>query len=336
MWVARSGDRAGETNVIGSSHCSRRSVLSWGAAALALAPGLGRADATDAPAPPVDGDSIQGVSDANQRLTLETYINGHGPFRFVVDTGADQTIISEDVALKLRLLAGDQVIVQGISRSSPAQTVLLSKLSFGHVTIDSLRVPVLPSTWLGADGYLGLDVIDGRRVIFDFQNDTLTVTDSRGASESPRWLSADQALVRASGAHGRLTAVNCRVDGVHAHAFIDSGAQASIANTQLFARLEEMGKTYIGDFVIPIVGVTGGEAHGRLTRVSSIQLGTLNFTNSTLVISDLPVFDVWGLADRPAILIGMNFLRKTSSLSIDYGSKELLIKVANVGIARAI
>jgi hypothetical protein len=123
---------------------------------------------------------------------------------------------------------------------------------------------------------------------------------------------------------------------VHAHAFIDSGAQASIANTQLFARLEEMGKTYIGDFVIPIVGVTGGEAHGRLTRVSSIQLGTLNFTNSTLVISDLPVFDVWGLADRPAILIGMNFLRKTSSLSIDYGSKELLIKVANVGIARAI
>jgi predicted aspartyl protease len=179
-------------------------------------------------------------------------------------------------------------------------------------------------------------VIDGRRVIFDFQNDTLTVTDSRGASESPRWLSADQALVRASGAHGRLTAVNCRVDGVHAHAFIDSGAQASIANTQLFARLEEMGKTYIGDFVIPIVGVTGGEAHGRLTRVSSIQLGTLNFTNSTLVISDLPVFDVWGLADRPAILIGMNFLRKTSSLSIDYGSKELLIKVANVGIARAI
>jgi hypothetical protein len=60
-----------------------------------------------------------------------------------------------------------------------------------------------------------------------------------------------------------------------------------------------------------------------VTTVSKIRLTDLNFTDCPLVIADFQVFDIWGLRDTPALLIGMNFLRQFSKISIDYGLKEL-------------
>ena len=315
---------------------SRRTVIGWGTAALALVPGAARAAAPDAPAtPPASPDAIQGDSDASHHLTIETHINGKGPFRFVVDTGADQTVISDQVAISLGLITGEEVIVQGISRALQATAVQLRELSFGNVTVNNLRTPILNHTLLDADGYLGLDAIDGRRVIFDFENNKLTVTNSQITPKTLRWKRESQTLVRANGSDGRLTASDCVVDGVRTYAFVDSGAEGSIGNTRLFAELQKKGATFMDDDVIPILGVTGGVALGRETRISSIRLGALQFVDGTLIISDLPVFNVWGLEDKPAMFMGMNFLRKTSSFTIDYGKKELIIQLADMRIVRA-
>jgi hypothetical protein len=54
----------------------------------------------------------------------------------------------------------------------------------------------------------------------------------------------------------------------------------------------------------------------------------LTFTDCPLVIADFLVFDVWGLRQRPALLIGMNLLRQFGRVSIDYGLKELRFDLA--------
>jgi hypothetical protein len=41
------------------------------------------------------------------------------------------------------------------------------------------------------------------------------------------------------------------------------------------------------------------------------------------------VFRIWGLADEPALLIGLNFLREFQTVSIDYGRKEFRLKLAS-------
>ncbi len=306
---------------------SRRGLLAQGAA-LAFAPSLARAaTGTHLALPPqTQTQNIQGSPDAQDRLTIDTFVNGRGPFSFVVDTGADRSVIAEDLAKDLGLRLGDDVIVQGIARALPAAVVELDSLRMGSVAIDSLPMPVLPRSWLGADGYLGLDVIDRQSVTFDFQNHELTIRPSDHAS-SLRPM-ADQALVRVNGSNGKLTAVNCNVDGCKAYAFVDSGAEISIGNTMLFRALEQNGGKYSSDEIVQLLGVTGGSAAGRMTFVDRIKLGPVSFMNSVLVISDLQVFDVWGLADKPALFIGMNFLRQTSSVTIDYGRKELRFKVA--------
>ena len=126
---------------------------------------------------------------------------------------------------------------------------------------------------------------------------------------------------------------DCRVDGARAVAFIDSGAEISIANTHLFAQLAKQGASYLSDVPIALFGVTGGSAEGRLMSVAKIRLGSLTFTNVLLVICDLEVFGAWSLSDRPALFIGMNLLQKMSMVTIDYGRKELLFKLAQIAVA---
>ena len=56
----------------------------------------------------------------------------------------------------------------------------------------------------------------------------------------------------------------------------------------------------------------------------------VELTDCPLVIADFRVFDVWGLTRRPALLLGMNFLRRFSKVSIDYGLKELRFDQASL------
>lgn len=312
---------------------SRRRAFGTGAAALALAPGLARAatgtllSPPGSPVLPKAVERIQGAADAQNRLTVETYIDDKGPYSFVVDTGADRSVLSEDVADALGLPAAEDVIVQGIARALPARAVAIGRLQMGRVRITDLTLPLLPRPWLGADGYLGLDVIDRQSVTFDFANHRLEIEPSDFAS---KWLPfSDQALVRVNGSNGRLTAVNCTVNGVKAFAFIDSGAEISIGNTHLFNELAKGGLNYLNDDVVQLLGVTGGSATGRIAAIDRIKVGSISFHNSAIVISDLPVFDIWGLDGKPALFIGMNFLRQTSSVTIDYGRKEYRFKLAS-------
>ena len=320
---------------------SRRRLLGQSVAALALAPplalvpGLARAATgshlnQDPPTHPDAAENIQGAADGQNHMTVQVWLNGKGPYRFVVDTGADRTVLADDVVKSLGMNTGEQVIVQGIARALPAQSVQLANLRVGPVTIDDLAVPVLPRALLGGDGYLGLDVIDRQAVTFDFQNRELFITHSERFTN---YIHLNDALVRVDGSRGRLTATNSSVDGVHAAAFIDSGAEYSIGNTQLFTQLAQRGATYASADTIQLFGVTGGITGGRLTRVDRVKMGPVTFGNSVLVICDLPVFDIWGLADKPALFIGMNFLRQTSAVTIDYGRKELRFRLGQLRMA---
>ena len=171
---------------------SRRRFVNTGAAAFLFPAALARAqnippnDSAKPAPPPDDAAKVAAGMDAASHLTIDVMINGKGPFRFVVDTGADRSVIAEDVASRLGLLHQKQVMVEGVVRTISAQTVHLDNLSFGPVSRDDLDVPIIPRTLLGSDGYLGLDAIDGYLVTLDFKNRVLEVAQPRGAYFSNR------------------------------------------------------------------------------------------------------------------------------------------------------
>jgi predicted aspartyl protease len=317
---------------------SRRRFLSTGVASFLFPTALARAQTTPPsgsanPAlPPGDAARIAAGKDAANHLTINVTINGKGPFHFVVDTGADRSIIAEDVAGLLGLLYQKQVLVEGVVRTVPAQTVHLNNLTFGPVSRNHLDVPILPRALLGSDGYLGLDAIDGYRVTLDFKNRELEISQPRSGFVLSRNL-MDRALIPVVGRSGHLRSVRCTADGVRTTAFIDTGAEVSVGNRKLFEALMDISPTYFRPETVPLTGITGGVVQGNITTVEKVHLDSLLFSGCNIVIADLQIFRLWGLSDTPALLIGMNFLRQFTQVSIDYGRKEMQFELAKLVVA---
>jgi len=262
-------------------------------------------------------------------------IDGHGPFRFVVDTGADRTVISDDVARRMGLPGSEQVLVEGIVRTIPAGTVLVRELAFGPVVRHDMEVPVLPRALLAADGYLGLDAVDGYRVTFDFESHLLRVDRSEATAQEAAVVMTSGVRLPASGEFGHLKTIRCSVDGIRATAFIDSGAQVTIGNPELArALLSQDAALHRTEGTIPLTGVTGGFVQGQVTSIQAVQLRELTFSIPQIVIANLQIFDIWGLRDTPALLIGMNYLNRFARVTIDYGTKQFRFDLAALTIAR--
>ncbi len=281
-----------------------------------------------AAAPPRDATPINAATDAASHLMVDVRINGKGPYHFVVDTGADRTILAGEVAVELGLSHGEMVVLKGVVRAVLTETVSIRTMTFGSITKGDLMLPTLSRSLLDADGYLGLDFLDGHRVTFDFQNHLLQISEPRPRS-SASWVRGNEARIRASGSSGHLQALDCMVDGVPATAFIDSGAEVSAANEPLLAALARRDPSFGEMGRIQLIDITGGEISGKVAMAHKIRLAaSLTFTNCPLVIANFLVFEVWGLRQRPALLIGMNLLRQFGRVSIDYGLQELRFDLA--------
>jgi hypothetical protein len=219
--------------------------------------------------------------------------------------------------------------VEGIVRTIPADAVLIRALEFGSILRENLEVPVLPRPLLGADGYLGLDAIDGYCVTFDFLHEQLRI-EKPGSPSEMELVSSNSVRMPAPGPSGHLRSLNCDVDGIRATAFIDSGAQVTIGNPQLAAALldQDVAK-HVNIASLPITGVTGGRMQGQVTSIGRIRLKSITFAAEAIVIADLQVFDLWRLSQTPAVLIGMNYLRKFAQVSVDYRFKEFRFELAD-------
>jgi predicted aspartyl protease len=294
-------------------------------------PGTAAGVSTAAGASPAEGSgAVPAASELGGRLTTPVRINGRGPFHFLVDTGSERTLIATELAERLALPHGRKVMVEGIVRGEPASLVEIRHLEMGSLECSRLQAPTLPRSELSADGFLGLDVLDHRRVIFDFIAGTLTITKPRGVfSEFWTRFNTDEVRVPTLGNSGRLRAKDCLIDGVRAAAFVDTGAQISIINQSLHAVLQQHNAARALPTTQTLTGVTGGSIDGTTTMLNMVRLGSMVMTFTTAVVADLPVFKLWGLKEQPALLIGMDCLRRCARVSIDYGRKELHFDMAS-------
>jgi predicted aspartyl protease len=306
---------------------TRRKIIGGMAGAMAAGPVLAE-EATE-PAPNVFIDdprfSIDTSVDANRRMTLPVWLDGQGPFQFVVDTGADRTVIASSLALQLGLPPGPELTVHSIAGSMPAPTRRLSSLRFGKVRMDDMIVPVLSRANLGADGLLGVDALKGRSVFMDFKRGQLTVQNP--ISPAMRAKAPNEVIITAFTSFGRLTVIDTRVEGVRATAFMDSGGGTTIGNLALAQAIRKRVKATDTDAAIRLVGVTGQSVSGVARLARYIEMDKVRVTNIPMAFCDLHLFDMWGLRDRPALLLGVDVLRMFSRVELDFGNQAVLFKV---------
>src|SRR5690349_9680834 len=110
--------------------------------------------------------------DRTGRILAPVMINGQGPFRLIVDTGASHSTLSLELAQSLGLEPSDEyaLVLNGVTGTARVPGVLIDRLQAGDLAVKRTRMPVVQSTLMaGADGVLGLAGLEENHVLVDFR-----------------------------------------------------------------------------------------------------------------------------------------------------------------------
>jgi predicted aspartyl protease len=257
------------------------------------------------------------------RILAPVMINGRGPYRLVVDTGANQSVLTTRLLADLGLLvsADQPVTLNGVTGSAMVPTALVQTLQTGDLIRHDLTLPVLDNVMGGADGILGMEDLDGKRITVDFARDRILIERSRGQRASWAYLTIPATL-----RFGRLLVVNARVGGLPVKAVIDTGAERTLGNLALRDALLRRHSSDPEFALTQVIGLTAAEQAGEIRRTPVISLGEAEVSGVNVTYGDIYVFKLWKLEHRPAMLIGMDILGLLDRLIIDYRRGELQIR----------
>jgi predicted aspartyl protease len=258
-------------------------------------------------------------TDAADRMTVPVSVSGHGPYRFLVDTGSERTVISRELANQLRLVSGRSAILHSVMGANGVSTVHIPDLKVSGNVISVTDAPALGASNIGADGMLGIDSLRSQRVLFDFKANTMSITPSAQPLER---MDGDTIVVRARSRNGRLIFTQAKIDGRKVTVIIDTGSQVSIANLALQRALAKRGQRILPDSVM-IESVTGEQMTAAVTRVPEVELGGVKLKDLSVAFADAHIFRQLKLDDRPALLLGMNAMRAFDRISIDFAAKRV-------------
>lgn len=299
-----------------------------GFAALALAallilggPAPGDARAAEEAGPSF---AVPTTADRIGRVVAPVYVNGQGPFAFIVDTGANRSVLSPRLAAQLGIASAGapQQLVHGVTGAEPAPIVRIGEVRVGRLARRDTELPILSNRLhAGVDGTLGADHLRGGRLVIDFQRDRIEVLTTSA------WSSPRNVIMPAQMRFGMLPLVTARIGYVPVKAVVDTGAERSIANLALRralerenARLQREGKT-------TIYGAVGPDAQADLVWARELRFGGVRISRLPILFADTHFFRLWELEEEPALLIGMDVLGQFDALIIDYRRREVQVRL---------
>jgi len=282
-----------------------------------------RLDLEVVPSEPIDSttitDEVAIGRDIGDRMTVAVSVAGKGPYRFLVDTGSERTVISRQLASRLRLESGKNAVLHSVIGVNDVNTVFIPHLRISNNIISVVDAPALEASHIGADGMLGIDSLRSQRVMFDFKAQTMSITPSNKPLER---LDGQTIVVRARSRHGRLIFSQARVDGQKVTIIIDTGSQVTIGNLALQRRLMKRRLLTVPTSVT-IESVTGDKFDAQVALLKKLELGNVQIADLAVAFTDAHIFNQLDLKNQPALLLGMNAMRAFDRVSIDFESKKV-------------
>ena len=274
------------------------------------------APATNPPDAPPSPEKLALAEDSVARMTIPVTIDGQGPFPFVIDTGADRTVISEELATTLKLPIGPRVLLHNSGGIDDIGTVVITRLGVGSRVIPRIEAPVLAAVNLGAMGLLGIDSLSDQHVVMDFKSRQFLSMPSRIERQEPGTI-----VVRGRSRFGQLILVDAEVRGIKVFVILDSGAENTVGNLAL-KKLLLRGKGKQEAKLSQIISVTGRRTPAEFEEVAEMHVGGLTIRNVPLAFADLHTFARFGLVDRPAMLLGMDVMGTCRRVTVDFKRRE--------------
>ncbi|UZK65561.1 aspartyl protease family protein [Sphingomonas sp. M1-B02] len=260
------------------------------------------------------------LGELDARLTVPVAVGMHGPYNFIIDTGAERTVVSRELAGLLQLAPGAPVQLTSMTGTSRVATVVVPDLAIKAVgDLHTVVAPALFARNLGAAGLLGIDTLRNHQVSIDFEKGTMAVQPS---TRRPRYTRRDPntIVVTAKSVFGQLIVTDAYYGATRVQVVLDTGSQVTMGNSALRKRVGRLGNRAKP---ILLTSVTGDTAMADYTFVPNIKVGEILFGAMPVAFADVAPFERFGLTKRPALLLGMDALRSFRRVDIDFPNRQV-------------
>jgi hypothetical protein len=251
------------------------------------------------------------------RLTVQVLVNGRGPYNFIVDSGADTSVVGLRIARGLQLPLGTPAILNSMTARNVVDRVKVAELTLGPTTVRNLQLPALRESDVGGDGMIGIDALVEQRLLMDFDKRLIKVEDAR----IPVKRMPGEIVVVGRRFRGQLILTHVKAAGLPLDAVIDTGTQITIGNLALRDKLIRRNR---GKFVtVPVTGVTGETMTMELATIGHLQLGPVTLRDVPMAFADVPPFKMFGIHNQPALLLGTDLLEAFRKVSLDFRARKV-------------
>jgi predicted aspartyl protease len=257
-------------------------------------------------------------------ILLPVFVDGRGPYSFVLDTGATSTVLSNELADALALPLAEKQDGRGAAGKMTLMKSQLPSLTLGHETLENLPVSVTDLTFLGramgaqVDGALGHSFLKHFAMTLDYATNALML--KRPVGSTPRALDAREITFRWANEEDPLVVVPAFVNDKGPYDFaLDTGASSTVIALEL---VEEFGLA-----TEKISQMTAGGGNGTVSRVrlSSLAVGAARQVNLAAAASDFLTQLNAELGSKLLGIVGYDFLRHYR-LTLDYPRGALTLE----------
>ncbi len=227
--------------------------------------------------------------------------------RLVLDTGAERTVLTSSAADRIGGKAPRiqfQRQLKGVAAAVQSEDIEFERLTIGGVDIPWRRAMVakttLPQIFMGADGFLGTDVLGKFDIDLDLPHQRMWLYE-RGSC-MPDWADAHSKIeIGRSAINGHMF-FPVRLDNRKITATIDTGADRTTLSTSTARAMGLADAVLAHDRPGVTRGFGGGQLTSRIHQFTSLTVGSIRLNDPEIVVTDLRLRGI-------DLILGLDFLR---------------------------
>jgi len=262
---------------------------------------------------------------AQPLILLPVQVNGDGPFEFILDTGAGTSLLSSDLAKKLKIKIISTKEGQSAGGKISVSLAKVDSLAVGQAKLDDVDVGIVDLTHIGItigtkiDGDVGYNFLKHFRITIDYHDCEIRLDEPRRIQRLGRSSKAEVPMRLASLAKPLLL-VNVHANGHGPFQFaIDTGTSTTAIAPELAQQL--------GLKSSPVGPLTTGGAQVNVTAgtLESFKIGRAGVDDLVVVAADFFATLSQAVGAKLDGIVGYNFLRNFRVV-MDYPSEKFRLE----------
>jgi predicted aspartyl protease len=274
-------------------------------------------------------------TDYDGSITVSAIVNGHGPYDFIIDTGATLSIAFQNLAEieGFEPTGGPMRRVLGISGAAELDTYRMGDIALGAAELND-HIGVIIPDWAPPRktpaGIIGLDFLRKYAVVFDVSERTISLYPHGGIPRelTRKWRSVKLRANTYAAASGALYSTKGLINRSPTNFIIDLGSAATMINYRaaeaMFSSVvsRDLGEGFTTGSRLK--DIFDDRTRTRTALLNRIQVGRTTWRNVGVWVRNAPIFDEMGVQRLPFGLLGADLIA-AQDFALDFGENRLYL-----------